>query len=325
MQRCKLIQYDMATIYFDVGDDFLLADGKTLQDNTLTTPPNSIVALSYMPAKSGALAQLVKLIVRDNIVQAHDRLVVIDCKGGIFCVRFKEASIGISTDKQVLCEEFITCDDTEHCLTCYNLGGYHLSVETENELLVLDCPHALSDLQCRAIPLSQGCQLLSVTAKCLRKKFLAVLEYQDDYTVLLQCCGDDVEVCEDCVRVTDDLHDMCGRKMHRYLTLCDGSYVVEKVEFDYDRTLRCCDSLLCYALVESYFVGDWDMVNSIAPSIPVSSLTNTLGDFSEILSIPIVPYKRDRLGLVYGGGNYAKVKYFDFVVRDGTIQRILTV
>ena len=73
MQRCNLIQYDMATIYFDVGDDVLLADGKTLQDNTLTTPPNSIVALSYMPAKSGALAQLVKLIVRDNIVQAHDR------------------------------------------------------------------------------------------------------------------------------------------------------------------------------------------------------------------------------------------------------------
>lgn len=325
MQPCNLIQYGMATIYFDVGDDFLLVDGKTLRDDTLSTPPNSTLALSYMPAKSGALAQLVKLVVKDNIVQPHDRLVVIDCKGGIFCVRFKQSAITISTDKQVLCEEFITCDETEHCLTCYNSGGYHLSIETENELTVLDCPHALHDLRCRAIPLSQGRQLLSVTANCRNKKFLAVLEYEDDYTILLQCYGDDVEVCQDCVRVTDDLHDMCGRKMHRYLTLCDGSYVVEKVEFDYDRTLCCCDDLLCYALVESCFVGDWDMASTIAPSIPISSLTHTLGEFGEILSIPVVPYRRNRLGLVYGEGDYRHVKYFDFVVQEGTIQRILTV
>ena len=312
----------MAIIYFDVKDDFLLADGNTLQDNILTTSPNSTVALSYMSAKSGALAQLVKLIVKDDVVQPHERLIVIDCQGGVFCVRFKPAAINLTADKQVLCEEFITCDDTEHCLTCYNLGGYHLSVETENEVIVLDCPHALADLQCRAIPLSQGCQLLSLTAHGRNKKFLAVLEYDNDYTILLQCCGDDVEVCQDCVRITDDLHDMCGRKMHRYLTLRDGSYVVDKVEFDYDRTLCCCNALLCYALVESYFVGDMDMVSTIASSIPVASLANTLGDFREILSVPVVPYRPNRLGLVYGDGDYTYVKYFDFVVQDGTIQRI---
>ncbi|MGN0797061.1 MAG: hypothetical protein ACI4M5_02525 [Christensenellales bacterium] len=312
----------MATIYFDVKDDFLLADGKTLQDDILTTSPNSTVALSYMSAKSDSLAQLVKLIVKDDVVQPHDRLKIIDCKGGVFCVRFKPTNIALSADKQVLCEEFITCDDTEHCLTCYNLGGYHLSVETENELIVLDCPHALIDLQCRAIPLSQSCQLLSVTATCHNKKFLAVLEYEEDYTILLQCYGDEVQVLEDCVRITDDLHDMCGRRMHRYLTLHDGGYVVDKVEFDYERTLSCCDALLCYALVESCYVGDWDMVNTIAPSIPIASIANTLGDFSEILSVPVVPYRPNRLGLVYGGGDYSYVKYFDFVVQDGTIQRI---
>lgn len=315
----------MAIIYFDVKDDFLLVDGKTLQDNILTTSPNSTVALSYMPEKSNSLAQLVKLVVKDDVVQPNERLSIIDCKGGIFCVRFKQVAISLSSDKQVLCEEFITCDETEHCLTCYNLGGYHLSVETENEVTVLDCPHALHNLQCRAIPLSSNCQLLSVTATCRNKKFLAVLEYEEDYTILLQCYGDEVEVCQDCVRITDDLHDMCGRKMHRYLTLRDGSYVVDKVEFDYDRTLCCCDALLCYALVESYFVGDIDMVNTIAPSIPVASLANTLGDFREILSVPVVPYRPNRLGLVYGDGDYAHVKYFDFVVQDGTIQRIKSV
>ncbi|MGN0771573.1 MAG: hypothetical protein ACI4MI_03185 [Christensenellales bacterium] len=312
----------MATIYFDVKDDFLLIDGKEPVGNTITALPNATLAISYMSSCPDSLAQFVKLTVKDNVVLPHPRLIVINCQGGIFCIRFKPLSLQQSGDKIVLSEEFITCNDTEHCLTCYRQGGYHLSVETENELTHIDCPAALDDLRCRAVSISQG-QLLSVTARCNDKKFLSVIRYDDDYEILLQCFADEIDVNEDYVCLSDRLFDMCGRTVHRYLSLSDGNYVVDSIDFEYDRTLSCCDELLCYALAESCFVQDWDMASRIAPAIPQSSLVNVLGNFVEILDVPVVKYRPNRIGLVYGNADDRYVRYYDFYTRDGVIERII--
>ncbi len=311
----------MAKIYFDVSVDLLLVDGKVPVCNTITTPPNCTLGISYMAANINALPMLAKLNINDDVLVENPLLSITSCGMGVYMVKPKTRYISSLCQPIYYDEQSLECGEIVHLFQAYSQDNFCFSIQTEDEIFVQPTLGKLENIELSVQDI-HSCQLIMVKATISSKKYLCVLEYSDDYYPLLDVTCDDICVYQDFITLTDCLHDMYDRTQHRYLTLSEGKYIVDKVEFDYPRQLECVDELLGYALVESYFCGDEDACLRLAPSFSFKLLGNIFGKFESILRENIVDYVPYTIGLVYPCENGKTVKYFHFDVHNHLIGHI---
>lgn len=311
----------MAKLYFDISDGVLFVDGKMPKDNTLTTPSNCTLAVSYMHSDVNAVPTLAKLVIKNDTLMPNSLMLITNCGMDTFIVQPKYRSISSLCTPDYYDEQQLECGDIVHIFQAYIQDKYYFCIQTQEEIFTQTTPNKLENIQL-CVQNIDNVQLIIIKANCARKKYLCILEYSDDYYPLLDVVCDDICVYQDFITLTDRLYDMHDRTVRRYLSLCQGAYQVDKIEFDYPRRLECVDELLGYALVESYFCGDWDACYQLAPNFSNPMLTNILGKFESILPVDIVPYVPYRIGLVYGCESGKIVKYFDFRIQNHLIDNI---
>ncbi len=311
----------MAKLYFDISDDLLFIDGKLPPNNCLTTPPCCVLAMSYMAANINALPMLAKLVIDDNILQPNPLVEITYCGMGTYVIKPKTRYVSSLCQPNYYDEQQIVCQDVTHLFQAYSQDEFYFSIQTAEEIFTQHTAGKLENIQLSAHNVNSS-QLIVIKGAIGHKKYLCILEYSDDYYPLLDVMSDDINVYQDFITLTDHLHDMYDRTQHRYLSLCEGEYIVDKVEFDYPRRMECADELLPYALVESYFCGDEDACCRLAPSFSINMLGGILGKFESVLAVDIVPYIPYQLGLVYPCDNGKVVRYFDFGVHNHVIEHI---
>lgn len=209
-----------------------------------------------------------------------------------------------------------------HCLTCHVDETYKISVETQDELITLNTPCKVCDVKFSCVPISCG-QLLSIFAVLENgKTYVGILHYQDDYTLLLDICCDEVCAEEDGLRVCDYLRDTLNRKCVRKLSFCGDCFVEKCRHFENYCSHSYIDEMLPYAFIESVCYGDEDYTRRcVSDSMRDCNIKDLLGNFVGICDcLDYTPFK---ITLLYSDCDGLYTKTFRFEVCSGKIQKIV--
>lgn len=213
----------------------------------------------------------------------------------------------------------VVCKDVTHLLSCSANREYCITIETRDEIVSLPLPTRADDAVIKAKALSDG-QLLYVEANLCDKKYIAVLHYADDYTLLLSLLCDDVCIDESGIVVKDILHDCMQRTCVRTLSF-DGECFREKARyFQYDCKRNFPDEIIPYVFLESLGCGDDETARSLCcAGLQNKDWHETFKDFVTICdSTEYSPY---RVVLAYGDDGFY-TRTFDFEVDSGKIYSV---
>ncbi|MDE7191833.1 MAG: hypothetical protein K2O35_05150 [Clostridia bacterium] len=306
----------MAKLYFDNPQGIILIDGVKCNDSIAFVDGN--FCLQYAPYDDSYLPIILavdgKCKVRDDVIFIRH--------GKDYIVRFCPTKKSCDCQNQIYIQKVLEPQGaTAHCLTCHIEDDCKISVETQNELISLTTPCKVADVKFSCIPITGG-QLLSILADLENgKKYMGVLHYKDDYTLLLDICCDEIIAEEDGLRVCDHLCDTLNRKCVRKLSFCGDCFAEQSRHFENHCRHYYIDEILPYALIESVCYGDDERAEDcLCSSLKNCDLKDIFGDFIGICDC--LEYKPFEIPLLYSDCNGLYTKTFKFEVNLGKIQKI---
>ncbi|MDE5654322.1 MAG: hypothetical protein K2I46_01775 [Clostridia bacterium] len=306
----------MTKLYFDNPQGVILIDGAKC--NTPTARTDGSFCIQYIPYDDNYLPIICAVNGKGKV--CDDALFIRHGKDYIvrFCPKRKPRNVQSETYIQKVLEPN---SGTAHCLTCLIDECYKINVETQNEFIMLNTPCKVCDVKFSCIPISSG-QLLSIFALLENgKTYVSVLHYQDDYTLLLDICCDEVCAEEDGLRVCDCLHDTLNRKCVRKLSFCKECFVEKSRHFENHCSHNYIDEIVPYAFAESVYYGDDDYARRCLSNILRDcDLKDVLGNFVGICDC--LEYKPFEITLLYSDCEGLYTKTFRFEVEHGKILKI---
>lgn len=306
----------MTRLHFDNPQGVILIDGVKCNSNSAYADGN--FCLHYVPYNDDYLPIICAV---DGNCKLRDDMIFIR-HGKDYIVRFCPKKRQQCIQSEVYLQKILEPNSgMAHCLTCHKDDTFKLSVETQNELITLNTSCKVRDVKFGCIPISNG-QLLSVFAKLENgKTHVAILHYQDDYTLLLDICCDEVRAEEDGLRVCDYLHDTLNRRCVRQLSFCGDCFVENSRHFENYCLHNYVDEIIPYALLESVCYGDSDFsLSCLCNTLCDCNLKDIFGDFIGICDcLEYIPFE---VTLLYSGCDGLYTKTFKFSVSQGKIQKI---
>ncbi len=306
----------MTKLYFDNPQGVILIDG--VKCNETYAYANGNFCLQYAPFDDSYLPIILavngKCKLRDDVIFIRH--------GKDYIVRFCPKKKYCNKQSQVYIQKVLEPKGaTAHCLTCHIDDVCKISVETQNELITLITPCKVSDVKFSCISISSG-QLLSIFAELENgKKYMGILHYKDDYTLLLDICCDEIIAEEDGLRVCDYLRDTLNRKCVRKLSFCGDCFAEQSRHFENYCNHLYIDEILPYALLESVCYGDDDCAKDcLCSSLRGCDLKEIFGDFVGICDC--LEYTPFEIPLLYSDFDGLYTKTFKFEVCSGKIQKI---
>lgn len=306
----------MTRLYFDNPQGVILIDG--VKCNSAVANANGNFCIQYTPYDDDYLPVICAINGKGKL--RDDVIFIRHCNDLI--VRFCPKKKPCNTQSEIYIQKVLEPNGaTAHCLTCHKDEAFKISVETQNELITLVTPCKVTDVKfsCTAIT---GGQLLTVSADLENgKKYMGVIHYKDDYTLLLDICCDEITAEEDGLRVCDFLRDTLNRKCIRKLSFCGDCFVEQSRHFENVCAHCYIDEIIPYALVESVCYGDDDCAKDcLSSTLRDRNLKDIFGDFVGICDC--LEYTPFEIPLLYSDCDGLYTKTFKFDVHGGKIQKI---
>lgn len=307
----------MPKIYFEHDDGLLMIDGLLFDAPCLHAQDNASYALIYSSSED-FLPLMLKLTITNGKVLPCNHTITTDCGNGIYSIKFCCLSYSSLRPPKPYFQSYINADRS-HYLTAYEQGNYHIAIETDSEIITLDCPAKLIEIKLKALNCSQG-NLLIVSGQYGEKKYLAIIKYTDDYELIFQADCHDFNFYADKLVIIDRIDDMLGRTVIRDFSYTQGKYCELTRRFEYSRSPYICDELLPYALIEALRCNDHSCCdNYLSYSLRQRDMHKFFDGHYSIWSKPYINYQPFRIGTCNNCGNHNRLRYFDFTIENHQI------
>ena len=298
----------MTKLYFDNTKGIVLIDGKKSTSPALT---DENFAVEFFPYDSDCLP--VQHALSKKTSSCKDMLCIKHGKDTI--IKF------LPQRKPVFEEAYIIkqaeCNQVKHLLTCKADRCHVAVIETQEEIITLPLPARPDKVSFKAKRFCDG-QLLIVKAHTGKKTYIAVLHYNDDYTLLMSAYCDKAQIADDGrIILRDKLYDCMQRTCVRTLKFCNNAFVEEFRYFEYECERDFPDELIPYVFLESISCNDDDAIKKIVSySLREENFHEIFGNFIGICdTVEYVPYK---VTLVYADKGFY-TKSFCFSLSGGRI------
>lgn len=321
----------MPQLYFDIENGLLLINGNVYNGGAFIVEDNTTYGLIYAHGGSGFMPLVVQLKVCNNMPQFSESVKLTrvhytpnSCGNRMdntFFVKFCPRSYEKFMPPQ--CYYSYADNSTfPHALTAYKQGDYYITVENANEMTTLNCPDHLDSISFKSEKYLSGgsSRIIFVSGQFDKKKYVAILIYDDDYHTIFQATCNNFVINKDGIVVTDSIDDMFSRLVSRCFVFDGNKYSEQSRQFEYRASPCLIDELLPYAFVESLACGDFDMCKSMCTNeFAMRNFSSTLGSFKSIVTRCELGYVPFRLALSFNEQHENSIKFFNFTIEHSVI------
>lgn len=306
------MRYYMTKLFFDHPKGVVLIDGVRAESGFCTDKKQ--FSVQYIPYDYDYLPIIQSV---DCRLKSSPNLLIIRHKNCLI-LKFCPSKKPVFSDCYY--QQNVKVENTVHILSCKADRIHKITIETQNEIITLPLPAQPHDICFKASKISEG-QLLLIRAKLNNKTYLAILHYNDDYTLIMCLVCDKLSVAEGKITVEDYLHDCLQRKCVRVLKFCNNAFIEESRHFEYDCYINYPDELIPYVFLESLKAKDDDMISRyLSPSMRDFDCYGFFGDFAGICDCTeYCPYK---ISLIYNNNGMLYTKTYLFEVSGGRINYV---
>lgn len=217
-----------------------------------------------------------------------------------------------------------------HTVTLFFDGIYYIELENENSILKKKLPDGLKDVTLAAETVNTN-SLAAIYAKADGKKYCLLIGYNYDYKILGEYYADNVKTEDKKLVITRSFNDMCRHNEELFLDY-DGTSLKTA-----DRKIKIIkppvkkDKLIPYYFLEALMSEFYDeALKMLEPNhykdITSVQLKNFFDNFYDITQNHYEEKYAEYVALKQKvSDSYYELKYYNFVVKDGLIENIMSV
>lgn len=302
----------MTKLYFDNPKGIVLIDGVRAQN--CFALDKSDFCIQYIPFDNEY--KPITYAVDKRLISTDEVFIIKHC--GCIVLKFCPRKKYLYEDCYF--QKTLKIDETIHILSCKAERVHTITLETQNEIFHLPLFAKANNISLKGCKISGG-QLILIKANIGKKTYVAVIHYDDDYTLVMSFLCDKTYIDNGKIVAEDFLYDCLQRKCVRVLRFSDNAFIEESRHFEYDCYINYPDELIPYVLLESICAKDEDMIQRyLSATISEDDLKTLLGDFVGICDC--IEYRPYRVNLIYADSNGFYTKTFAFEVYGGKVNYV---
>ncbi|MEG1963966.1 MAG: hypothetical protein RR123_03730 [Clostridia bacterium] len=229
---------------------------------------------------------------------------VVFCGDKHYDVKLAEQCVKSYAPPVILEQTKFNNNGEEHIATAYFDGNYNIYIENKDFYFA----RAFDNMQEPRFLFGNdnGVNILC-TFKMLNKICLLVLNYSEDYHLIIEKVADDIIINADYIEIIENLRDMQGRIRHSFYHIYNNSFEAYNITFEYTNAHSYITNLLAYDFYESYIANDKTYCqNLLADDLRdnYNSIKEFLGDVSNFKKC----YNNDNFCLIYSNKTSKIVK-----------------